>query len=272
MKREKDIESSYKVQVIDRVFNILDSFTFENREMTLTDIAKNAGLNKTTAKRLLSNLTRRKYLQWDPKTKKYKLGLRLFELGGIVFSSFSLRKTVEQHMNYFRDKVGATVLLGVILENQLVYIDKREGNGMIRISSEIGWRRPLNYGMLGMVLLAYQDPDYVKKILDEYPLKSYTHYSITDKSKFLSRLEEIRKQGYVIETEEAVIGVIGIAAPIRDYTSKTVAALGIALPIRQEISESSVLSLARELKKLCDDVSSNMGFKKNDPPSASSEA
>jgi len=266
MSHSKSKDSSgfqYKIQVLDRTLDILECFTFNNREMSLTEIVRKTGLNKTTAKRILSNLTRRKYLQQDNKTKRYRLGLRLFELGGIVFSSFSLRKAADHYMEYFRDKTGATVLLGVIMENQLVYIDKREGNSMIRIASEIGWRRPLNYGMLGMVLLAYQDVDYVKKILMNYPLKPYTPNSITDNKYFLKRLENIRDNGYIIEKEEAVEGLIGIAAPIMDYSAKTTAALGIALPISQDKTGALFKCLAEELKEVCIKISDNMGHKKN---------
>ena len=260
---KRNSESRYKVQVLDRALDILDCFTFSKREMTLAEIVRKTGLNKTTAKRILSNLTRRKFLQQDPKTKRYRLGLRLFELGGIVFSSFSLRKAADHYMEYFRDKTGATVLLGVIMEDQLVYIDKREGNSMIRVSSEIGWRRPLNYGMLGMVLLAYQDPDYARTILKKNPLKPYTPNSITNKKQFFTRLQEIRENGYVIEKEEAVEGLIGIAAPIRNYSSKTIAALGIALPTGGDKSEFLLQTLANELKNACLEISDNMGFIKD---------
>ena len=255
-----NFESQYRVQVLDRALDILDCFTFSNREMGLAEIVRKTGLNKTTTKRILSNLTRRKFLQQDPKTKKYRLGLRLFELGGIVFSSFSLRRAADHYMEHFRDKTGATVLLGVIMEDQLVYIDKREGNSMIRVSSEIGWHRPLNYGMLGMVLLAYQDPDFVKKILKKNPLKAYTPNSITNEKQFFTRLQEIRENGYVIEKEEAVEGLIGIAAPIRNYSSKTVAALGIALPTGRDKNGSLFRALANELKTACIEISDNMGF------------
>ncbi len=258
---DKPTKPTYKVQVIDRLLDILDCFTFDNMEMSLMELVKMTGLNKTTVKRILSNLVQRKYLQQDPGTKKYKLGLRLFELGGIVFSSFSLRKSSEQYMDYFRELTGSTILLGVMMEEQLVYIDKREGNGLIRISSEIGWRRPLNYGMLGMVLLAYQDEAFTKKILNKDPLKPYTKNSITDNRKFFARLSEIRNQGVVIEREEAVEGVIGIAAPIRDNASKTIAALGIALPISQNTSEEYTKVLSEKLKKACLDISNNIGFK-----------
>jgi len=262
LRAKKNVSLSYKIQVLDRALDVLDSFTFENREMSLTEVVQKTGLNKTTVKRLLYNLTRRKYLQQDLKTRKYKLGLRLFELGGVVFSSFSLRKTASYYMEHFKEQTGSTILLGTTMENQLIYLDKREGNGMVRISSEIGWRRPLNYGMLGMVLLAYRNIDYVKMILREYPLKAYTPNSIIKETVFLNRLEKIRKQGYVIETGEAVEGVIGIAAPIRNHLNKVIAALGIALPISKASSKEVVDHLAKQLKSSCEEISANIGFKK----------
>ncbi len=261
MAAEISNQNTYRIQVIDRLLDILDSFTFENREMSLTEVAKKTGLNKTTAKRILSNLTRRKYLQQDPITKKYRLGLRLFELGGVVFSSFSVSKVADYWMDRLREVTGATVLLGEMMEDQLVYINKKEGNQMIRISSEIGWRRPLNYGMLGMVLLAYQDPGYVERILAQYPLMPYTPNSITDKETFFFRLDQIRKQNYVVEVGEAVIGVVGIAAPIRDFSKNVIAALGIALPIGKGLTEEKIKSYVEMLKKACEDISLKIGYK-----------
>ena len=113
-------------------------------------------------------------------------------------------------MTQLQSESGATVLLGINMEDQLVYVDKREGQGMIRISSEVGWRRPLNFGMLGMVLMSSLDPQDVKRVLKKYPLKPYTPVSITDADAFSLRLEQIRDQGYALEKEEAVESVIGI--------------------------------------------------------------
>ncbi|MBC8461355.1 MAG: helix-turn-helix domain-containing protein, partial [Deltaproteobacteria bacterium] len=97
---KKNKESVYRVQSLERALDILDCFTFQNREMSLSEVVKLTKLNKTTAKRLLSNLTYRDYLQQDLNTKRYQLGLRLFELGGIVFSSFSLRKAAAHPMTH----------------------------------------------------------------------------------------------------------------------------------------------------------------------------
>jgi len=258
-KNEKRETPSYRVQAVERALDILDCFTFENKELGLFEIAGQTGLNKTTVKRLLANLTHRKYLQQDPKTKKYKLGMRLFELGGIVFSSFSLRKVAAHFMDVLQKETRATVLLGVMMEDHLVYFDKREGNGMIRISSEIGWRRPLHYGMLGMILCAFLDPMKVALILKKYPLEAYTCRSITSEEKFKDRLEEIRKQEYVMEIGEAVEGVIGIAAPIRDYSRSVIAALGIAVPAAEGISQERTEELIGRVKETCNRISADLG-------------
>ena len=148
------------------------------------------------------------------------------------------------------------------MEDHLVYVDKREGDGMIRISSDVGWRRPLHYGMLGMVLMAGIESREVDRILGNCPLKAHTPFSITDADAFSLRLEEIRVQGYVIEKEEAVEGLFGIAAPIKDYSRQVVAALGIARPVGQRNLKEGLDRTIDLVKKTCDMISSDMGYLK----------
>ena len=262
MKQSDANNSIYRVQALERALDILDCFNFQSRELSLSDVVNRTGLNKTTAKRLISNLTTRGYLQQDPQTRKYQLGMRLFELGGVVFSSFSLRRSAAAPMTGLQNETGATVLLGVRMEDQLVYVDKREGNGMIRISSDVGWRRPLHYGMLGMVLMSDMDSKKVERILQEYPLEAHTPFSITDVDALSLRLEEIRVQGYVIEKEEAVEGLIGIAAPIRDHSRQVVAAIGIALPVGQRNLKEGLDSTIDAVKKTSRLISSDLGYLK----------
>jgi IclR family KDG regulon transcriptional repressor len=250
----------YRVQSVDRALNILDCFSFQNREMTLSDVVRKTGLNKTTAKRLVANLAGRGFLKQDPVSKQYQLGMRLFELGGIVFSSLSLRHAATYPMTRLQSQTGATVLLGMMVDDEFVYVDKREGKGMIRISSDIGWRRPLHYGMLGMVLMAHLDSREVRRILKDNPLQAHTPFSITDEHAFSLRLEKIRKEGYVLEQQEAVEGVIGIAAPIRDYSRQVIAALGIALTLAQNNSKKDIDQIVDRVKETCDEISHDLGY------------
>ena len=262
MKQSDANNSIYRVQALERALDILDCFNFQSRELSLSDVVNRTGLNKTTAKRLIANLTNRSYLQQDPQTRKYQLGMRLFELGGVVFSSFSLRRAAASPMTGLQNESGATVLLGVRMDDHLVYVDKREVDGMIRISSDVGWRRPLHYGMLGMVLMASIESGEVERILEKYPLEAHTPFSITDVDALSLRLEEIRVQGYVIEKEEAVEGLFGIAAPIKDYSRQVVAALGIALPVGQRNLKEGLDRTIDLVKKTCDMISSDMGYLK----------
>ncbi len=262
MKKNPNSESIYTVQALMRALDILDCFNYQNRVLSLSDIVNRTGLNKTTAKRLLSNLAARDYLQQDPGSKSYQLGMRLFELGGIVFSSFSLRQAAAQPMNTLQEETRATVLLGVKIENHLVYVDKRERRDMRRISSDIGWRRPLHYGMLGMVLMAYLPPREARRIIQQFPLEGHTPFSITDDDAFNLRLGKIREKGYVLEREEAVESVLGIAAPVRDYARQVVAALGIALPVEPGSLNVELDQAIDLVKKACEDISSDLGYLK----------
>ncbi len=260
MKLNQSDNFPYKVQSLMRALDILDCFTYQQRVMSLSDVVHLTGLNKTTAKRLISNLTARGYLQQDPQSRSYQLGMRLFELGGIVFSSFSLRQAAAQPMNILQEKSGATVLLGARIEDHLVYVDKREGRGKVRISSDIGWRRPLHYGMLGMVLMAYMKPKDVNLIIKKYPLEAHTAFSTTDEDAFILRLGKIREKGYILEKEEAVEGFMGIAAPVKDYSRQVVAALGVALPVGQQSMDEEIDRVVGLVKKTCEDVSSYLGY------------
>ena len=259
--KQPDVKNSiYRVQALERALDILDCFNFQSRELSLSDVVNRTGLNKTTAKRLIANLTTRGYLQQDSQTRKYQLGMRLFELGGVVFSSFSLRRSAAAPMTGLQNETDATVLLGVRMEDHLVYVDKREGDGMIRISSDVGWRRPLHYGMLGMVLMASVESREADRILEKYPLEAHTPFSITDLDAFSLRLEEIRVQGYVIEKEEAVEGLIGIAAPIKDHSRQVVAAIGIALPVGQRNLKEGLDHTIELVKKTSNLISSDLGY------------
>jgi DNA-binding IclR family transcriptional regulator len=260
--KNNETPTSYRIQSLERALDILECFSFQKRELSLSDIVQMTGLNKTTVKRITANLLSRGYLQLNPIGKQYKLGMRLFEFGGIIFSSLSLRESSIDPMNRLQKLTDATVLLGTEMDQQLVYIDKREGGGMIRVLSDIGWRRPLHYGMLGMTLMAYLDPRKTKQMLEETPLVAHTPYSITDRHAFSLRLEKIRNNGYVLEKEEAVEGIIGIAAPIRDYSRQVVAAVGIAVSTAQRHSERELNRLVDIVRKIADEISENLGYLK----------
>ena len=254
-------ERVYRVKSLDKALTILECFSYQKKEMTLSQLVEKTGIHMSTAKRIVSNLTFRGYLQRVQNTKRYRLGMRLFEMGGIVLSSFSLREASAYAMSRLQSDTGGTVLLGVNIEDRLVYVDRRDGKQPVRVFSEIGQKRPLHYGMLGMQLMAYLDQADMDRVLADTPLAAHTPHAITDRSAYSIRLEEVRRQGYCIEKGEAVEGTIGISAPIRDHTRKVIAALGISLTGDDEV-ESQLQYLSNAVRKCCDEISSNLGYLK----------
>ena len=254
-------ERVYRIKSLDKALTILECFSYQKKELNLSELAEQTGIHVSRAKRITSNLTFRGYLQRDADNRRYRLGLRLFEMGGIVLSSFSLREASAYSMSRLQSETGGTVLLGVNIQDRLVYLDKREGKGPIRVYSEIGQKRPLHYGMLGILLMAYLDQEDVDRVLADTPLEAYTSRSITDRDAFSIRLEEVRRQGYCIEKDEAVKGTIGISAPIRNHTRKIIAALGISLIADGEV-QGRLHSLLNAVRRSCDEISSNLGYLK----------
>jgi DNA-binding IclR family transcriptional regulator len=111
-----------------------------------------------------------------------------------------------------------------------------------------------------MTLMAFLEQKEVKRILKKNPLEAHTPFSITDENAFRLRLEKVRKQGFIVETGEAVEGVIGIAAPIRDYSRQVVAALGIAVPGGENRKKGTLERLVTLVRNACDDISSDLGY------------
>jgi IclR family KDG regulon transcriptional repressor len=252
----------YRVQALERALDILDAFSYQQRKMQLSDVVAQLGLKKATAKRLLANLTDRGYLKLNPVTKQYELGLRLFELGGIVHASFSVRKTAVVHMRKLRDETGLSVLLGQSQNDHLVYIEKLDGTSEIKISSSVGEHRPLHFGMLGQILMAYLPPEKARQVLHEYPLQAFTPDSITDPDAFWLRLAEIRENGFLVESGEAHRGITGLSAPIRDATREVIAALGAALPLPDYASQDQINTYLGRVRRAAERISSELGYLK----------
>jgi DNA-binding IclR family transcriptional regulator len=200
------------------------------------------------------------FLRYDQQTKQYSLGLKLFELGSVVFSRFSLRKIVSPYLIQLQVKLGRTTFLGILLNDELVYIDKREDTrDQVRFASNIGTRRLPYFGMLGQLLLAFLPDKEVERILKLKPLSAITKKSIMNMAEFKKRLRTIRKNGFFIDEEEAIEGVSGISAPIRDFTGRVVAAIGVGFISSSENQDGRQL-IIKETLKTSSEISQELGY------------
>lgn len=256
--------ASYQVRVLDRAIDILDAFTLRRTDLSIREIVEETGLNRSTTIRLVANLERRGLLQQGSVPGRYRLGHRLYEMGSIVYSSLSLLEAAAAPLSNLERRVGATIILAVRSGDYSVTVDSRQGVGegfaMVTMPSKVGQVQPLPYGPIGQVLLATLDLGAIEELLDKYPLERYTPYSILDRDQFLERLPRVRTEGYAIEVNEVVEGLMGIAAPILDVTGNAAGALALAFPATRESDETFLEAAISDLKLTAAEVSANMGY------------
>ena len=251
-------EPKYSVKVLEKVVKILNLYTYNEGSFTLDQIARKAGLSKTTAFRILKTLEKHGFFKHNELEETYSLGLKLMELGGIVYSSISMRKVVSPYLDALAHSLKATILLGIIKDDHLLYIDKRESESLIRVSSYIGLKRPPYYGMLGMTLVAYMSDEQKKKLLQLYPPVKITDQTVLDAGELMRRFDKIKKLGYYIEREEVIDGVVGIGVPIRDFSGNVVAAVGASMAGFQ-VNEKITQRVIKELTAASTSISKELG-------------
>ena len=259
----KEDANQYSIRAVGRTLEVLNVFLGGKNRLTLDEITRETGLAKPTAFRILSTLQQYRYLVLDPVEGRYRLGSVFLALGAAALGSVSLRGIARPHLVSLRDGLQTTVLVGGIMDDMLVYLDKVECAGPVRIAADIGLRRdPPNFGMLGMTLMAFLDDAEARRLLSLSPLKAFTGKSIVDGDAFLERLREIRAQGYSIEFGEAIPGVWGVGAPIRNSRREVIAAVGAALPISSR-SAARVKEVVANLLDCAAAISADLGYRES---------
>lgn len=250
--------STPPVKVLEKALRILGLFSPGREKISLDEICKATGYPKPTAYRIVRTLEAEGFLSQDPEGKTYELGLKLLELGALVYESLSFRKAAAPQMDRLSQELKGTVLLGIIREDHLLYIDKRETHSLIKVSSYVGLKRPPHYGMLGMVLLAHMDDGERKRLLDTYPPEKITKATVIDPDEIARRLSDIRTKGYYTERGEIIEGVVGIGAPVKDLSGRVVAALGVAL-MEFQLRDLGEALVVREVVEAAKEISRALG-------------
>jgi len=250
----------YVVKVLEKAMRILDVYSRHENAFTLDGLTRATGLDKSTVFRILRTMEKNGYFRYEPEDGLYRLGLRFLELGGVVYSSTSVRKSASPYLDAVARSLKATILVGVIINDEFSYIDKREGDSILRIPSYLGAKTPPPWSFLGLTLLAFMNPSERKKLLRQYPPKKHTGRTTTKLGDVEKRLENARRKGYFLERGEFFEGVVQIGVPIRGVAGNVVAALGACLQ-EFRVSKGRCAKEVRELSDTAELISRELGFK-----------
>ena len=257
----QDKKESFYNRSLERALQILNAFSSERSLLTQSQLSEILNLSRATVLRLCSTLVKYGFLNQDPTSKEYSLGSRLFELGSIVFHSFSLRKKAAPFLDQLHLKFGQTLFLAVLDQEHLIYIDKREDRRHpLTFTSKIGTRRPPYWGMLGPMLMACLPDSEIERLLEKNPLTATTKKSITKKEEFKKWLDRIREEGVAVDEERTFEGITGVAAPIRDFTGKVIASIGICF-ISSTVDTKGLKRIIKETIRTGLNISRGIGYR-----------
>jgi len=218
------------IQVIERIYQIIDLMAGSENALTLKEISDHTGLHPSTAHRILSDLVLGRFVD-HPEAGSYRLGMRWLELGNIVKTQLNVRDVALEPMQQLHHATGQPVNLSVRQGDEIVYVERswnaRSGMQVIRA---IGGRAPLHLTSTGKLFLAADEPHRVRAYATRTGLPGHTRNSITQPAALAHELARVRQTGVAYDNEELELGVRCMAAGICDDQGKLVAGLSISAP------------------------------------------
>lgn len=248
---------SESIRAVDRALDILLCFTNQTPQLTMTQIAEQVGMNKSTVHRLLGTLERRRFVQRNPTTGYYQLGIRLLQMAYLTLEHNDIRRYAGPFMRRLCEQHRETITLSVLDEVDVVFLEVVESPQRVKLAASTGQRMPAFSTAAGKAILAYLPDVTVMRILDS-GMRQFTQYTILSKEVLLANLELVREQGFAISMQEYEDGINAVAAPVLNAEGFPIAAITVAGPayrltkelmleIGQSVTETSRM-IAQEIE------------------------
>jgi IclR family pca regulon transcriptional regulator len=218
------------VASVGKAFAVLKSFTSETFELTLSEIAARADLDRGTAFRLIQTLVELGYLQAVPQSRRFRLGIACLDLGYTALSHGSLRPIVEPLLRDLVPDVGDAASLGILDGGDVIYL-ARIGAGLDRhkMDRRPGTRIPAYSAALGHVMLAHLARDEQIARLELRPRVKLSERTLTDLDALLARLDQVKKRGHAVSDGENAYGLRTLATPIFDNQGLVIGGLSVTV-------------------------------------------
>jgi DNA-binding IclR family transcriptional regulator len=211
-----------------RAVRILESFTAEEPELTVTELARRSGLHLATTSRLVRQLVEHGLLSRGP-DREVRVGMRLWEVASRAAPTRSLRDAAMPYLEDLHAVVGHHAQLAVLDGDDVIFLERLSARDAVINYTRIAGRLPLHISSSGIVLLAYGPPELQARVLAR-PLERRTAATITTPERLRATLDEVRRQGYALLAGHVHPDATGIAVPVRNGLGEVVAALAVIVP------------------------------------------
>jgi IclR family transcriptional regulator, KDG regulon repressor len=225
---KNDSGSSKSLQ---KAMRILVYMGEQSPEAGVTQLASELGLTKGTVHRLLNAMERFELIEKNSESERYRLGLKLYQLGNRAVESRTLRSEARRLLLEMSRRSRESVSLAVPTPGGVTCLDRLESSHtIINICTPVGSMFPPHCTAAGKAILAYMTEGEINEVIKRNPLRPYTQFTITELSDLRENLRLIRQRGYSVDHQELERGLSGVAAPVLSAHERVIAAVGIAGP------------------------------------------
>ncbi|HHZ16567.1 MAG TPA: IclR family transcriptional regulator [Clostridia bacterium] len=219
----------YVINSVIRTLEIINCLS-QLGEASVSDVSNCLKMTKSTIHRFLASMKYAGFLEQNPENQKYRLSIKLFEIGNRVIGRLNISEIAKPIMLELAEKTGETVNLAILDGFEVVYIEKCVSQNCLRMDCDIGGRDPAYCTGLGKAMLAFLPEEELDRHLASEKLQAKTINTITVPQALKAELKTIRENGYAVDKEELIQGINCLAAPIRNNENKVVAAISISAP------------------------------------------
>jgi IclR family KDG regulon transcriptional repressor len=248
------------VQSVERTLSIIEVLSEYEDGLGLTEISEKVALHKSTVHRLLYTLMVKGYVHQNEETNKYKLTLKLFEIGSKKVEKMNIVTAARPLLQELMEKTNEVIHLVVREGTEIVYIAKVESQNPIRMYSRIGKRSQVYCTAVGKSMLAHMSEEEVLSIWKNSHIDKLTEYTITDFDKFKEVLSTVKEKGYAIDEQENEIGIRCTAASILDYKGEVCGAISISGSIIS-FKEDKVEEFSKLIIEYAGKISRELGYR-----------
>ena len=247
------------VASIERALTILEVLSQSKRGLTNAEISRKLKLPKSTASYILRTLKQKGYLHRDDDLGKYRLSAKLFSVGSQALRGLELHDVAFPALQELVDKTDLTGHLAILDGHEVVYIEKIDKPGFIRMNTWVGRRLDVHCTAVGKALIAYLSQEVVEEIIRDRGLPKHTPKTITSLNHLLRELAKVRADGYALDDSENNLDVMCIAAPIFNVEGQAVAAIGLTGTESQTRSHKFE-SRVKLIKQAAKNISHQLGY------------
>jgi DNA-binding IclR family transcriptional regulator len=257
--QSKTSASPYRVQVVDRALAALDVLANRSSECSLAELCKALTLHRSTVHRLMMVLEQHRLVDKNPETGRYRLGLKLFELGSKAIAALDPRRHARPYLDRLQRELGETVFFCILDDGQVFYLDKVESQQSIRTACTVGSRAPAYCTAVGKAMLAELPEAEVNDIVRRWGLKPITAKTITTAAGLRTELRAVRSRGYAIDNEEKEEGLRCVSAAVRGHSGKLLSAISVSGPAFR-ITKERVPEIGQVVMRVANDLSAEFGY------------